>query len=506
MKKKVISLKIVISLIGIMLLLNCEKEEVLLNKDYKKSTIKSTETVSFKNIHSKVSSSFMESKNEFHAKSKDVVSYNLNEIIKLVDTLNNTRYSINFKIKNQPENVFYNLILGINKEQETITPFVIKYIADNFDEISSQNGLDMLKFKGTAEKYDFKSFLSNLNLQSKGKVNIPPCDKTSFNGTGNGSAGLDINNSNNGIGHTNNSNDIIENNNDLEGGLVICTWKILNWEVTSGDYTLQWSTLHIKCPPTFSSGGGILPKSNDTPCSSESNIIAINPPNTAECPEGYDENGNCVEDQIINKLTGKAKCVYEKLKALNLFKATIKKFENSNNYNLVIEQNNSCSSGIDACTDGKDVKNGNIKINIRITPDHQPLYYASTLLHEGIHAELFKYVDEYQKGIDPNNRKNLLKWYFIYKGDKYQSEYAQHQHMADKYVKPIAMAIRKLDNYSYPLEYYMGFGWDGLTKYGYDGYYDNGKWVSLDKSLTSQYNIKQKIVNDNTKLNGNECK
>ncbi|WP_299157712.1 trypsin inhibitor-like cysteine-rich domain-containing protein [uncultured Tenacibaculum sp.] len=228
-----------------------------------------------------------------------------------------------------------------------------------------------------------------------------------------------------------------------------------------------------------------------------------------ECEPGFykDDDGNCVEeDQIINKLTGKAKCVYEKLKALNLFKATIKKFENSNNYNLVIEQNNSCSSGIDACTDGKDVKNGNIKINIRITPDHQPLYYASTLLHEGIHAELFKYVDEHQKGIDPNNRKNLLKWYFSYKGDEFQSEFAQHQHMADKYVKPIAMAIRKLDNYSYPLEYYMGFGWDGLTKYGYDGYYDNGKWVSLDKSLTSQYNIKQKIVNDNTKLNGNECK
>jgi hypothetical protein len=78
--------------------------------------------------------------------------------------------------------------------------------------------------------------------------------------------------------------------------------------------------------------------------------------------------------------------------------------------------------------------------------------------------------------------------------------------MADKFVKPIAEAIRKLDNYNYPLDYYMGFGWDGLRKYGYDGYYDNGKWVSLTKSESSDYYRKQKTVNDNTKLKNNECK
>lgn len=52
----------------------------------------------------------------------------------------------------------------------------------------------------------------------------------------------------------------------------------------------------------------------------------------------------------------------------------------------------------------------------------------------------------------------------------------------------------------------MCFGWDGLKRYGYDGYYDNGVWKTLDKSVNSDYYKKQKIVNDNTKLNGNECK
>ena len=83
---------------------------------------------------------------------------------------------------------------------------------------------------------------------------------------------------------------------------------------------------------------------------------------------------------------------------------------------------------------------------------------------------------------------------------------AQHQHMADKYVKPIAEAIRKLDNNQYPLEYYMGFGWDGLRSCGFDGYFNNGNWVNLNKDQSTEYYRKQKIVNDNTNLKGNECR
>lgn len=77
--------------------------------------------------------------------------------------------------------------------------------------------------------------------------------------------------------------------------------------------------------------------------------------------------------------------------------------------------------------------------------------------------------------------------------------------MADNYVKPIAKAIRQLDGYKYPLNYYMGYGWDGLIKYGWDGYWDNGNWVNLDKSTSSDYYIKQKIVNDNTDFKDDDC-
>ncbi|CAM1349704.1 hypothetical protein [Tenacibaculum halocynthiae] len=222
------------------------------------------------------------------------------------------------------------------------------------------------------------------------------------------------------------------------------------------------------------------------------------------------ENPNAVidfEDRIINQLTGQDKCIYNKLKELNLFKATIRKFERSNAYNLKIKYGN-CTTTNTACTDDSEIDKGLVTIIIETGAGGKPLDFATALLHEGIHAEISRYVYRYEKGYDPNKRPNLLNYYFFYKakGDpRYASSNAQHQHMADKFVKPIAEAIRKLDNYSYPLEYYMGFGWDGLRRYGYDGYFDNGKWVSLTKNQSSDYYKKQKIVNDNTKLKDNEC-
>jgi hypothetical protein len=70
--------------------------------------------------------------------------------------------------------------------------------------------------------------------------------------------------------------------------------------------------------------------------------------------------------------------------------------------------------------------------------------------------------------------------------------------MADNYVKPIARAIRKLDNNEYPIKYYMSFGWNGLRTFGYKGYKDKGKWVSLDKSKDTEYYKNEKVVLDNT--------
>jgi len=208
-------------------------------------------------------------------------------------------------------------------------------------------------------------------------------------------------------------------------------------------------------------------------------------------------------DNIINNLTGKALCTYEQLKELNLFKATIAKFENNKDMYLQINSGGVCNnSGDDGCTDGDYVDKGLVIINI-VNEGYGSLDLAALILHEGIHAEIFKYVYEYDNGIDPNNRKNLLAQYFKYKNaeGKYNSSVAQHQHMADNFVKSIAQAIRKLDGFKHPVESYLGFGWSGLQKYGWDGYYDNGVLVTLP--IVNLFDTEVKYIIDNSNFNKN---
>ena len=69
--------------------------------------------------------------------------------------------------------------------------------------------------------------------------------------------------------------------------------------------------------------------------------------------------------------------------------------------------------------------------------------------------------------------------------------------MAENYVTPIARAIRELDNNSYPLEHYMGYGWDGLRRFGYN-------LDLLTSAESSDYYQKQGIVNNNSTF-GDDC-
>ncbi|MFT7901166.1 hypothetical protein VBY74_14410, partial [Tenacibaculum ascidiaceicola] len=204
------------------------------------------------------------------------------------------------------------------------------------------------------------------------------------------------------------------------------------------------------------------------------------------------------DDRIINELIGDAKCIFKKLKALNLYKGTIKQFENSD-YDLIITYGD--FNG-EAYTDDEFIDLGIIEIKV---PGLNNTYlgFAGTLLHEGIHAELFKYVHERNKGVDVNDRPNLMYHYFQLKGEvdpRFLDTTVQHEHMADKYVKPIAEAIRELDNNRYPLDYYWGFAWEGLKKYGFNKYFDSnsGNLINLDDT---GFNQKQALVNSTSPFN-----
>jgi hypothetical protein len=129
---------------------------------------------------------------------------------------------------------------------------------------------------------------------------------------------------------------------------------------------------------------------------------------------------------------------------------------------------------------------------------------AKNLIHEGIHAELYKFVHNYDGVLDPNDRKSVMGLYLFYKGVAEQgfmdsgivASVYQHEYMAEKYVTPIAKAIRELDSNRFDLSYYMWYGWEGLEKtYQFK--------TRLTEAQKTDYINKKSQVNATTSVNCN---
>ena len=209
------------------------------------------------------------------------------------------------------------------------------------------------------------------------------------------------------------------------------------------------------------------------------------------------------DDEVIldsSFLTTKAYCVYNELKRTNgnLFRRTIGSFIDYPEYKLYFRVGN-CDDPADMCTNDDYLISSNI-LTIKVdNVNLNGLNNAAALLHEGIHAELFRFVNEANNGnVNPNERERLFDLYRIYKDDlRNLNSNAQHAYMAENYVEPIAKAIRELDNNRYPLEYYMGFGWDGLRDYAYTGL--------LSDEDSARFEELKNIVLDNTNFNPINC-
>ncbi|RAJ22989.1 hypothetical protein LX77_02148 [Gelidibacter algens] len=181
----------------------------------------------------------------------------------------------------------------------------------------------------------------------------------------------------------------------------------------------------------------------------------------------WNDGGGDIDDfKVVNELTGKALCVYEKLKNSNsnLFKETIGKFIDDPKYDLILKNGN-CSSGASACTNSQSIgSTGEVIITIDQLSG-SILEDAALILHEGIHAEIARYVHRFQVGEDPNNRARLFQLYKFYKEAEVPEKHLDHPYMTLNYINPIASALRTLDGNRYPIDYYKSFAWDGLRKW-----------------------------------------
>ncbi|MBW8245257.1 SprT-like domain-containing protein [Muricauda oceani] len=189
---------------------------------------------------------------------------------------------------------------------------------------------------------------------------------------------------------------------------------------------------------------------------------------SADCPE---ENTllpiNEEEEKIINNLTGKAKCVYDKLNSTNLtelgiIQNTYIAFNDELNhntyyltYNLGKLSPNSDGTIPNGITKFLYQNNYEIILNTNQIDNRPPIDIARTILHESIHALLLKH----QFGDGQDSFVELFKKYI--KATTGTND-LHHSIMRDKYVIPIAKGLQAFDNSSENFSYYENLAWSGL--------------------------------------------
>lgn len=164
----------------------------------------------------------------------------------------------------------------------------------------------------------------------------------------------------------------------------------------------------------------------------------------------------------------KADCVLEKLLTqTGYFKEVMNAFTNNNSTYKIkftiapLTKQNSHGEGETSPPD-----NNNI-ITITLAPgivSKNALEIASVILHEGVHAQLFRMLASGNKAeynLSAEDYTWLLKLENFWSTNS-ELPVSHHDFMTVRYVNKIANSIKKFDGNIYPIENYMFFGWDGL--------------------------------------------
>lgn len=213
------------------------------------------------------------------------------------------------------------------------------------------------------------------------------------------------------------------------------------------------------------------------------------------------------DDRIINELTGKAKCVYDKLEDNDLMKKTIERFKGDSFVNLNIKYGiPSKPNASGETTYGTPIKIVFRKTHIENRPS---LFTALVILHEAIHAEIYRKV--YATGgltYTPPNTYTLngtradFPTLFDYYNDYPNT--AHHNFMADYYRNAIEQGLRdyaSVNGLTYPDQLYKDLAWIGLQ--------GTNAWDNMYADPIFTRNEQNRIKNStNSFINSgtNECK
>lgn len=100
--------------------------------------------------------------------------FDQDNVLEVIDTLQNTNYSLRFTYPDTPASEFYNLVIGRTPEGDLTTPFVLKYVCDeDFVDNYIANDFDIHYFKGVIKLHKYTDFFS-LDAFSRTTDSCPP--------------------------------------------------------------------------------------------------------------------------------------------------------------------------------------------------------------------------------------------------------------------------------------------------------------------------------------------
>lgn len=182
-------------------------------------------------------------------------------------------------------------------------------------------------------------------------------------------------------------------------------------------------------------------------------------------------NDDSNEVKILNELKGKADCTYQKLLTTNLLKNTLQKFMGEKTpIHLILKEKSNLrnSNGNGNLLNGQTIYGDSFYITILINTEQatnrRSLDVARTIIHEAIHAEIFRKIkststDISRLIINKNSWPTLFDYYNTYPGNP------QHNYMADYYRTAMVKGLKEfasLTGQSYPDKLYEDLAWAGL--------------------------------------------
>ncbi|RAV27410.1 hypothetical protein DN748_18775, partial [Sinomicrobium soli] len=154
----------------------------------------------------------------------------------------------------------------------------------------------------------------------------------------------------------------------------------------------------------------------------------------------------------------KAECVYNKLNNLSTgFASAIKKFDGEFPVaHLKLSLSNSLPNSTNAETSNSGALHIEITLNGNTLPNRTVLGLARTLVHETIHAEMFRKLRSVGYSVSIDDFPGIYDYYRRHGN-------WQHEQMAAHYRQTIVDILKEFDNTQHTNQFYNDLAWEGLS-------------------------------------------